>query len=221
MRKQVYFGMPFPEYRTDYGSLRGRECERIIDFLTKRGILVSDYYGRLLVIVHPCIADEVKVVMSNNGFSCVLLCNNTASLYSKYFLKVKERRVIEEFAPGRIIVDSQDENQLPVSIPDSMDLRDLCSVYNGFITAFLADSRYELSELINLLDQLQLDSLNNSVIGVLENPWVDEKSANYASTIVKFHADRDVEIIQEGDVSGAAVIAATKHVSLTEIGEWS
>jgi len=49
-----------PEFRTDYGTLRTKELEKIVSFLNRRGVLIADCFDRKIVIVHSSLAKDIE-----------------------------------------------------------------------------------------------------------------------------------------------------------------
>lgn len=136
MNEKMRFGIPMPEFRTDYGTLRTKELERIVSFLNRRGVLIADCFDRKIVIVHPSLAKDIQREMDNAGFQSLLIGATVSNIRKNEILNLAQNRVLEALTPGALIINRSDENNsglISVAIPDNLDLRDICSSYEGAV----------------------------------------------------------------------------------------
>lgn len=224
MNEKMRFGIPMSEFRTDYGTLRTRELEKIISFLNRRGILIADCFDRKIVIVHPSIAKGIQGEMENAGFQSLLIGATVSNIRKRENLTLAQNRVLEGLTPGALIINRNDENNsklISVAIPDSLDLRDICSSYEGAIQVFITNTDIGENELVELLRKIELEGLNLNKIGILEYPYFDEDSANRIATVTYIYGPNNIELVKTGVYDLDIVKQASTNFSQYEIGEWT
>lgn len=223
MKEQMRFGIPMPEFRTDHGALRTRELEKIVDFLNKRGLLIADCFDRKIVIVHPYIVKDIQEEMLNAGYQALLIGSTVSDLRKNEKLSLAQNRVLEALTPGAIIISRSDDNNpnlVSVAVPDSFDLRDICSSYEGAIQVFITNTGIENNELVGLLRKIKLDAVDLNKIGILEYPYFDEDPADMIATVVCIYGPNNVKLLKEGIYDLDTVKLASAEFSQYEIGEW-
>lgn len=223
MNEKMRFGIPMPEFRTDYGTLRTRELEKIVSFLNRRGILIADCFDRKIVIVHPSLAKHIQGEMDNAGFQSLLIGATISNLRKSENLTLAQNRVLETLTPGAIIINRSDEKNtslISIAIPDNLDLRDICSSYEGAIQVFITNTDIGENELIESLSKMKLDGFDLNKIGILEYPYFDEDSANRIATVAYIYGPNNIELVKTGVFDFDIVKQASSNISQYEIGEW-
>lgn len=223
MNEKMRFGIPMPEFRTDYGTLRTRELEKIVSFLNRRGILIADCFDRKIVIVHPSFAKHIQGEMDNAGFQSLLIGATISNLRKSENLTLAQNRVLETLTPGAIIINRSDEKNtslISIAIPDNLDLRDICSSYEGAIQVFITNTDIGENELIESLSKMKLDGFDLNKIGILEYPYFDEDSANRIATVAYIYGPNNIELVKTGVFDFDIVKQASSNISQYEIGEW-
>lgn len=224
MNEKMRFGISRPEIRTDFGTLRTRELEKIVSFINKRGILIADCFDRKIVIVHPYLVKDIQEKMINAGFQPLLIGSTVSNLREKEKLNLAQNRVLEALTPGALIINRCNDNNsslISVAVPDSFDLKDICSLYEGTIQVFITNTGIEEDELVNSLNKIQLDELNLSKIGILEYPYFGEDSANMIATVAYIYGPNNIKLVKEGVYDLDTMKQASTKVSQYEIGEWT
>lgn len=224
MEEKIRFGIPMPEFRTDYGTLRTRELEKIIGFLNKRGVVIADCFDRKIVIVHPYLVKDIQKEMLNAGYQTLLIGSTVSNLRKNEKLNLAQNRVLEALTPGALIISRSDDNNpslISVAVPDNLDLRDICSSYEGAIQVFITDTGVENNELVDSLRKMKLDGVNLNKIGILEYPYFDENPADMIATVVCIYGPNDVKLVKEGIYDLGTVKLASAEFSQYEIGEWT
>lgn len=223
MNEKMRFGIPMPEFRTDYGTLRTRELEKIVCFLNKRGLLIADCFDRKIVIVHPSLVKDIQEEMINEGFQLLLIGATVSNLRKIENLNLAQNRVLETLTPGALIISRNDDNNsslISVAIPDNLDLRDICSSYEGAIQVFITDTYIEENKLVELLGKMKLDGFDLNKIGILEYPYFDEDLADRIATVAYIYEPNNVKIEKAGIYDLDTVKQATAKSSQYEMGEW-
>ena len=218
------FVIPMSEFRTDYGTLRTRELEKITSFLNRRGVLIADCFDRKIVIVHPSLVKKIKGEMDDVGFQPLLIGATVSNLRKSENLTLAQNRVLEMLTPGALIINRSDKNNsslISVAIPDNLDLRDICSSYEGAIQVFIASTDVGENELVELLSKMKLDGFDLNKIGILEYPYFDEDPANRIATVAYIYGPNNVKLIKKGVYDLDTVKQASSNVSQYEIGEWT
>ena len=224
MNEKVQFGIPMPEFRTNYGTLRTRELEKIVSFINQRGILIADCFDRKIVIVHPDLVKDIQEEMLNAGFQPLLIGSTVSNLRKNEKLNLAQNRVLEALTPGALIIYRSDENNtslISVAIPDNVDLRDICSSYEGVIQVYITNTDIEEKELIESFNKMKLDGLNLNKIGILEDPYFDEDPANRIATAAYIYGPNNIKLVKEGIYDLDTVKQASAQFSQYEIGEWT
>ena len=224
MNEKVQFGILMPEFRTDYGTLRTRELEKIVSFINHRGILIADCFDRKIVIVHPDLVKDIQEEMLNAGFQPLLIGSTVSNLRKNEKLNLAQNRVLEALTPGALIIHGSDENNtglIPVAIPDNVDLRDICNSYEGVIQVYIANTDIEENELIESFNKMKLDGLNLNKIGILEDRYFDEDPANRIATAAYIYGPNNIKLVKEGVYDLDTVKQASAQFSQYEIGEWT
>lgn len=224
MNEKMRFGIPMSEFRTDYGTLRTRELEKITSFLNRRGVLIADCFDRKIVIVHPSLVKKIKGEMDDVGFQPLLIGATVSNLRKSENLTLAQNRVLEMLTPGALIINRSDKNNsslISVAIPDNLDLRDICSSYEGAIQVFIASTDVGENELVELLSKMKLDGFDLNKIGILEYPYFDEDPANRIATVAYIYGPNNVKLIKKGVYDLDTVKQASSNVSQYEIGEWT
>lgn len=224
MNEKMRFGIPMSEFRTDYGTLRTRELEKITSFLNRRGVLIADCFDRKIVIVHPSLVKKIKGEMDDVGFQPLLIGATVSNLRKSENLTLAQNRVLEMLTPGALIINRSDKNNsslISVAIPDNLDLRDICSSYEGAIQVFIASTDVGENELVELLSKMKLDGFDLNKIGILEYPYFDEDPANRIATVAYIYEPNNVKLIKKGVYDLDTVKQASSNVSQYEIGEWT
>ncbi len=224
MIEKIYFGIPLPEFRTEYGSLRTTELEKISVFLNKRGVLIAECFDRKIVIVHPSLVKDIQNEMVNAGLKPLLISSTVSNLRKSENLSPVQNRVLEALTPGALIINRSDENNselISVAIPDNIDLRDICSSYEGVLQVFITNSDIEEKELVNLLSNIKLGRFNLNKIGILQYPYFDENTANKIATVAYVYGPNNIELVKTGIYNLDILKQASVKVSQYEIGEWT
>lgn len=224
MNEKMRFGIPMPEFRTDYGTIKTRELEKIVNFLNKRGVLIADCFDRKIVIVHPVLVKNIQEKMENAGFQSLLIGATLSILRKSENLTLAQNRVLEMLTPGALIIVRSDDNisdLLSVAIPDNLDLRDICSSYKGTLQVFITNTSIEENELAELLSKMELDGIDLSKIGILEYPYFDEDPANRIATVAYVYGPNNIKLVKAGVYDLDAVKQASTKFSQYEIGEWT
>lgn len=223
MSEEMRFGISMPEFRTDYGTLRTRELEKIVSFINRRGILIADCFDRKTVIVHPSLVKNIQEEMKNAGFQLLLIGSTASSIRKSENLNLAQNRVLEMLTPGALIIsrsDDSDSNFVSVAIPDNIDLRDICSSYEGAIQVFITNTSIEGNELAESLNKMELKGLDLNKIGILEYPYFDEEPANKIATVACIYGPNNINLIKAGVYDLDTVKQASAKISQFEIGEW-
>lgn len=221
--KTIRFGIPTLEFRTNYGSLRTRELERIMGFLNRRGIILADCFERKIVIIHPDLMKESNEEMTAAGFQTLLIGSTVSNIRQCENLNLMQNRVLEAFTPGALIVNRYDDNDaglISVAVPDDPDLRDICSLYGGTLRVFVTDTYIQENDFIECLKTVKLDGLNMNVIGVLECQYCNEDSVGAIATVVNINGSNDIELVKPGVYDFDIVRQASAKYSQYEMGEW-
>lgn len=224
MTEKIRFGFPMPEFRTDYGTLRTRELEKIISFLNRKGVLIADCFDRKIVIVHPCFVREIQEEMINVGYQPLLIGATVSNLRKNENLNLAQNRILEALTPGALIIDRSRDNDfgsLSVAIPDNLDLRDICSSYEGTIQVFITNTCTEEDEMVESLRKMKCDWSNLNRIGILEYPYFDEDPAERIATVVCVYGPNNIKLVKEGTYDLETVKQASSEPSQYEIGEWA
>ena len=224
MIEKMRFGIPMPEFRTEYGTLRTRELEKIAVFLYKRGVLIADCFERKIIIVHPSLVKNIQKEMVNMGFQSILIGSTLSNLRKSENLNLVQNRVLEALTPGALIINRSDENNsdlISVAVPDNVDLRNICSLYEGTIQAFITNSVIEENELAKLLGNVELNGLDLNNIGILEYPYFDEDSTNKIATVAYVYGPNNIKVVKTGVYNLDILKQASVKVSQYEIGEWT
>lgn len=224
MNERLRFGAPMPEFRTDHGTLRTRELEKIVSFINQRGVLLADCFDRKIVIVHPDLVKDIQEEMMNAGFQSLLIGSTVSNLRENEKLNLAQNRVLEALTPGALIIYRSDENSadlISVAIPDNVDLRDICSSYDGAIRVYITNTGIEEKELAESLSKLELGGLNLNKIGILEGPYFDEDPANRIATAAYIYGPNNIKLVKEGIYDLDTVKQASAQFSQYEIGEWT
>lgn len=222
MSEKIRFGIPMPEFRTDFGTLRTRELEKIVNFINRRGILISECFERKVILVHPDIVKSVQTEMVRAGFQLLLIGATVSNLrkYEKFTLA--QNRVLEALTPGALIINRGDENKaISVAVPDNLDLRDICSSYDGEMRVFITKTSVNENELIESLNRLKVDEVDFNKIGIIEYPYFDEKIADKTATVVQIFGPNNIKIEKEGVYDFDTVKQSTIELSQYEMGEWT
>lgn len=224
MNERLRFGAPMPEFRTDQGTLRTRELEKIYSFINQRGVLIADCFDRKIVIIHPHLVKDTQEKMINAGFQPLLIGSTVSNLRKNEKLNLAQNRVLEALTPGALIINRSGENSaslIPVAIPDNIDLRDICSLYEGVIQVFVTNKCIKENDLAESLSKLELDGLNMNKIGILEYPYIDEDSVNRIATVAYVYGPDNIELVKTGMYDLDTVKQASAQLSQYEIGEWT
>lgn len=223
MNEKMRFGIPMPEFRTDYGTLRTRELEKIVNFLNKRGILLADCFDRKIVIVHPSLVKSIQEEMINAGFQLLLIGSTVLNIRKSENLNLAQNRVLEMLTPGALIIARSDNNSglLSIAIPDNLDLRDICCSYEGAIKVFITNSSIGENELIESLSKIKLDGFNVNKIGILEYPYFDDDPTDRIATVAYVYEPNNIKLVKAGVYDLDAVKQASAKFSQYEIGEWT
>lgn len=223
MNEKMRFGISMPEFRTDYGTLRTRELEKIVSFLNKRGILLADCFDRKIVIVHPSLVKNIQEEMINAGLQLLLIGSTVSNIRKSENLNLAQNRVLEMLTPGALIIarSDNDSSLLSIAIPDNLDLRDICSSYEGAIKVFITNTSIEENELVDSLRKMKLDGFNVNKIGILEYPYFDEDPTDRIATVAYVYEPNNIKLVKAGVYDLDAVKQASTKFSQYEIGEWT
>ena len=223
MSEKKRFGIPMSEFRTDYGTLRTCELEKIVSFLNRRGILIANCFDRKIIIVHPSIAKGIQKEMDNAGFQSLLIGATISNLRKKENLSIAQNRVLEKLTPGALIINRSDENNvslISIAIPDNLDLRDICSSYEGIIQVFITNTDIEESELIESISKMELAGIDLNKVGILEDPYLEEEPIKKIATVANVYGPDNVKLVKTGVFDFNIVKQASSELSQYEIGEW-
>lgn len=224
MNEKMRFGISMPESRTDYGTLRTKELEKIVSFLNRRGVLIANCFDRKIVIVHPSLAKDIEREMYNAGFQSLLIGATISNIRKSESLSLAQNRVLEALTPGALIIERSDENNselISVAIPDNLDLRDICSSYEGAIQVFITNTDIGENELAESLSKMKLNGFDLNKIGILEYPYFDEEPANRIATVAYIYKPDDVKLVKTGVYDLDILKQASSKISQYEIGEWT
>lgn len=224
MNEKMRFGMPMPEFRTNHGTLRTEELEKIGNFINRRGILITDCFDRKIIVVHPYLVKDIQDKMINAGFHPLLIASTVSSLRKKENLNLAQNRVLEALTPGALIInrcDDDNQDMISVAIPDNLDLRDICNLYDGVLQAFITNTSIKENELAESLSKMELDGFNSNKIGILEYPYFDEDPANGIATVAYIYGPNNIKLVKEGMYDLDTVKQASTKFSQYEIGEWT
>ena len=224
MKDFLQFGIPTPEFRTDYGTLKTRELEKIICFLNKRGVLIADCFDRKAIIVHPTLVDGIQREMTDSGFYPLLIGSTVSNLRKNENLSLAQNRVLEALTPGALIINRNNisnSDLISVAIPDNTDLRDICSSYEGFIRVFITKTKFKENELIEILGNMKLNGLDVSKMGILEYPYYDEPPVKHNATIADVFGPNQINIIKLGVYDLDTIKQASVTLSQYEMGGWT
>ena len=224
MNEKMRFGIPVPEFRTDYGTLRTKELEKIVSFLNRRGVLIADCFDRKIVIVHPSLAKDIQREMDNAGFQALLIGATVSNIRKNEILNLAQHRVLEALTPGALIINRNDRKNsglISVAIPDNLDLRDICSSYEGAIQVFITDTDIGENELAESLNKMKLDGFDLNKIGILEYPYFDEDPVNRIATVAYIYGPNSIKLVKAGVYDFDIVKQASSKISQYEIGEWT
>lgn len=223
MNEKMRFGIPMSEFRTDYGTLRTCELEKIVSFLNRRGILIANCFDRKIIIVHPSLVNGLQKEMDNAGFQSLLIGATISGLRKRENLSLAQNRVLEKLTPGALIINRSDENDvslISIAIPDNLDLRDICSSYEGTIQVFITNTDIGESELVESISKMELDGIDLNKIGILEYPYLDEEPINKIATVAYVYGPDNVKLVKTGVFDFNIVKQASSELSQYEIGEW-
>lgn len=223
MKDYLHFGLSMPTHRTDYGSLRSREIDKIITFLQQRGLLIAECFDTHIIIVYPSLFEDIKEVLTQNGWDPLLIGATLPNLSQETDLTLAQSRTLEVCSPGPLIVlrdSTWNADVFAVTIPDSFDLRDICCIFNGTMKVFIRKNKGRLKQIEDELHNLRLEQYHIRKMGVLESPFYEEDMSKQA-TVVKILGPGNVKCIDEGEISLKNVIEASKSISQWEIGEWA
>lgn len=224
MNEEMRFGISIPEFRTDYGTLRTRELEKIVSFLNRRGVLIADCFDRKIVIVHPSLVKNIQGKMINAGFQPLLIGSTVSNIRKIEDLNLAQNRVLEMLTPGALIIarsDDKNSDLIAVAIPDNLDLRDICSSYEGAIQVFITNTSIEGNELVELLNKMELKGLDLNKIGILEYLYYYEDPAERTATVACIYGPNNINLIKAGVYDLDTVKQASTKISQFEIGEWT
>lgn len=224
MNEEMRFGISMPEFRTNNGTLKTRELEKIVSFLNTRGVLIADCFDRKIIIVHPSLMMSIQEEMLNMRFQPLLISSTVSNLRKSENLNLAQNRVLEALTPGALIINRDDDNNsslLSVAIPDNLDLRDICSSFEGTIQVFITDTDIEETELVELLSKMVIDGINFNKIGILECPYYDADPSNKIATVVYIYEPNNIKLVRAGVYDFNTVKQASAKVSQYEIGEWT
>lgn len=224
MNEKIRFGIPMPEFRTDYGTLKTKELQKIISFINKRGLLIADCFDRKIVFVHPCVVKNIQEKMISAGFQHLLIGSTISSLRKHENLSLAQNRVLEKLTPGALIINRNDDNNsslVSIAIPDNIDLRDICSSYEGVMQGFITNTSTNENEIVELLSNMELSGVNTNEIGILEYPYFDENLTNTIATVAYVYGPNNVKIVKAGVYDLETVKQASAMISQYEIGEWT
>lgn len=224
MNQQPHFGLSNSICRTDTGALNSKEIEKIRYFLFRRGVLLGSCFDYQVVILHPGLIKDINKVLTDAGLQAIMLGASLASLRETAALSIAESRVLEALTPGSLIVmrsNSLEKDHLPVAIPDYYDLRDICNTYSGTMQVYFWKKKPGQQELQEILFSLNLSKYNISQVGVLECPSYEEEIQPDVATIVRILGPGDVQCIAEGQFDIGMIEAASKSISIWEMGEWT
>lgn len=212
------FGMPKAYCRTENGSLLTQEIEKINQFLFRRGMLIVDYYGSYLFIMHPGLIRDLDKEYRNVGISPIILAASLPALRQSMKLTIAENRVLEALTPGPIIL-ARDEEYEYVSIPERSDLRDLCSAYNGVLQGYLWTPK-EGKQLQDILLEMDCKQYGINQMATLEEPTKNQEVYETAS-IVRVFNPGNIQTVIEGAYNQQLIEEASQTVCLWEMGEWT
>lgn len=222
MKELLHFGSTKSIDRTNSGSLLSRECEEIIDFLCRGGLLIAECFESIIIISHPRLVEKIKLPMINAGLQPLLLGATLHNLRQVTSFTLAENRVMESLCPGSLIIirdDSLTSEKIPVAIPDNRDLRDILSSFNGVMQAFVWRGQGGQTQLEGILHNFDQQKCNFNLVGILE-PFYIESSDNRV-TIARIISPGNVQCIVEGTISLKAVKEASNRVSVWEIEDWT
>lgn len=216
----LHFGRSLPIYRTDFGTLRCREINKIYNFLLHRGLVISECYDGYVALVHPDLAEKVEDTLLGLGLTKTLLAASFHQLYDHIQLPLYEARVMEILCPGSLLVihDEGQGKEIGLCIPDSYDLRDIGSAFGGVIKAFYW-SQGGMSKVTDIFQNERLKQNGILQYGVMDSPFYEEYTPD-KMTVVKINAPDDIECRIEGKIDSGFIKDASKNVSEMEIGEW-
>lgn len=132
--------------------------------------------------------------------------------------------MLEALAPGALIMNRSDESNsglISLAVPDNMNLRDVCSSYDGAIQVFIANTDIRENELIESLSKMKLDRFDLKKIGVLEYSYFDEAPSNRVATVAYIDGPNNIKLVKTGVYDLDIVRQASSRISQYEIGEWA
>ena len=134
MIEKKRFGLPLIESRTDNGTLRTIELEKIIYFLNRRGVIITNCFDRKIIIVHPQLVKNIQEDMEKLEFKLLVIGSNVTGLRKNENFNIIQNRVLEALTPGALIIRCNGNRS--VAIPDNIDLRDISNLYDGTLEVF-------------------------------------------------------------------------------------
>ena len=224
MQRITQFGFSSVSCRSETGALLGRELEKIYDFLRQHGLLVAECFDGCIVLSHPDLFENAINIMKDLDFHPVVIASNIHILRENTMLSIAATRVLESFSPGPLIVaDVPDNNQnnINVTVPDSFDLRDICYLYNGCVKAFIKTGTENIPDVVEGIKNTDYQKYGFSKVGVLESPNYDGDYPPSKATMVQISSPGVVKCILNGDLDLELIKAASKTISIWEIGEWT
>ncbi len=186
--------------------------------------MIADCFDRKIVIVHPSLAKDIQGEMDNAGFQSLLIGATISNLRKSENLTLAQNRVLETLTPGAIIINRGDKNNsilMSVAIPDNIDLRDICSSYEGTIQVFVNNTDIGGNALIESLSKMKLDGFDLNKIGILEYPYFDEDPSNRIVTVAYIYGPNNIKLVKTGVYDLNIVKQASSEISQYEIGEWA
>lgn len=218
MIEKKRFGLPLIESRTDNGTLRTIELEKIIYFLNRRGVIITNCFDRKIIIVHPQLVKNIQEDMEKLEFKLLVIGSNVTGLRKNENFNIIQNRVLEALTPGALIIRCNGNRS--VAIPDNIDLRDISNLYDGTLEVFITNEACDEIDIIERLLKIDFKCLNLTKIGVLECPYYGEDSINTTATVVDIPSVNIVKVEKEGVYDLQTVKQASSTVSQYEMGEW-
>lgn len=222
MDNVLHFGRSIMTNRTESGNLLSVQLEKISSFLFQHGLLVSDCFDGHVLICHPELVNDVAAALKNEGFKPIILAASLIQLRQKEKISVVENRMLELLTPGPLILDRTDnDDELPISIPDSFDLKDIANIYGGCITGFLTVQYTDAKEVVDHLVSMGLSCNNIAGFGILESPNYNEDYPPLKASVARVYGPGNVRCLVEGYWDQVILEEASKQISVWEIGEWT
>lgn len=224
MKEVTRFGLSRINYRSDSGALLGKELERIYDFLRQHGLLITECFDSHIIICHPELYKNLIDAILGSELYPLIITSNLHCLRENIKLSIAENRVMEAVCPGALILENSSmakQQRLPIAMPDSFDLRDLCSLFGGVLKVLLKADSIGIEGLLETLDSEAIRKAGFSQIGILETPNYDGDYPPSKATIVSVEAPGEIKCSSRGDIDLEVIKKASKHTSIWEIGEWT